>query len=253
MFSNYTVVQNSEGSWSIVDLRSGSPDGTDKLWNVELLQFSDSLQTLGTLTPLPPPPPGPTNAAPVIASATASGVAAEWADKSANETANTPHTASGSVIYTDANALDLHTASFTPKGSGYLGAFSLNTAGIDSGDTVGWSFGVSDSAIDFLKAGQTKTQLYDVTIDDGHGGTIAQTITITLTGAGDTATRARNARGNDPDTANEFGAPGGPFEHGRHGNGHDVEEDQIPAPQPTAPDLATLLGAHLHLGDFPHV
>ncbi len=44
MFSNYSIVKNSDGSWSVADLRSGSPDGTDKLWNVELLQFSDSLK-----------------------------------------------------------------------------------------------------------------------------------------------------------------------------------------------------------------
>ena len=36
-----------------------------------------------------------------------------------------------------------------------------------------------------MKAGVTKVQLYDVTISDGHGGTITQTITITLTGADD--------------------------------------------------------------------
>ncbi len=59
MFANYTVVQNADGSWSIVDLRSGSPDGTDTLWNIEALQFSDSLQTLGGQLQPPPPPPAP--------------------------------------------------------------------------------------------------------------------------------------------------------------------------------------------------
>jgi VCBS repeat-containing protein len=248
-FSNYSVVQKSDGSWSIVDLRSGSPDGTDKLWNVELLQFSDALKTLSASTQSPPPPPpstptppGPGNAAPVIISADANGVAAEWADNSPNETANTPHTASGSVIYADADALDLHTAAFTPKGSGYLGAFSLNTAAIDSADTVAWSFAVSDSAMEALKAGQTKTQLYSVTIDDGHGGTIAQTITIALTGADDAVARVRRARGNDPDSAPDSGPHGSPSEGGRH---HDRHGDhQSAAFHPVAPDLATLLGVH---------
>jgi VCBS repeat-containing protein len=220
------------------------------LWNIESLQFSDSLHTLDAQTqpPSPPPPPGPTNAAPVIVSATATGSATEWADKSAAETANTPHTASGSVLYSDANALDTHSASFAARGSGYLGTFSLNTASIDSGDTVGWSFTVSDSAIDSMKAGQTKTQLYDVTIDDGHGGTIVQTITITLTGAGDAATRTRRARGNEADSTNESGLPG--YEHGRHGDGADMDGDQIPAPHPAVHDIATLLGAHLQPGEY---
>jgi len=244
MFANYTVMQNANGSWSIVDLRTGSPDGTDTLWNIETLQFSNLLQALGgQVQPPPPPPPG--NSAPVITSATATGGATEWADKSANETANTPHTASGSVTYTDANALDLHTASFAPKGAGYLGTFSLTTAAIDSSDTVGWSFTVADSALDYLKAGQTLTQLYDVTINDGHGGTVTQTITMTLTGAGDTAGRTRGARGND--TGDGYGAGGTIFGHG-HGDRHGMDDDQIPAAHPETLDLATLLGAHVHVG-----
>jgi VCBS repeat-containing protein len=134
---------------------------------------------------------------------------------------------------------------------GYLGTFSLNTANIDSGDTVGWSFTVADSAIDSLKAGQTKTQLYDVTIDDGHGGTIVQTITITLAGANDGTTRTpRRARGNDADSASESGSPGSPYEHGRHGDGADMDGDQIPAPHPAVHDIATLLGAHLQPGEY---
>ena len=138
--------------------------------------------------------PSSSNASPVIVSTFAAGLATEWADKSANETANTPHTSSGYVIYGDADALDLHTASATPKGSSYLGTFSLNTAAIDSADTVGWSFTVPDSALDSMKAGQTKTQLYDVVINDGHGGLVTQTITITLAGASDAGTTSGSTR-----------------------------------------------------------
>jgi len=250
MFADYTVVQKADGSWSIVDLRSGSPDGTDTLWNMELLQFSDSLQTLDTQTQPSPLVTSTGNSAPVIVSATAAGLATEWADKSANETANTLHTASGSVIYSDANALDLHTASFVPKGSGYLGTFSLNTTAIDSGDSVGWSFVVSDSAIDYLKAGQTKTQLYDVTINDGHGGTITQTITMTLTGAGDAVGRTKKVRGNDPNTDDGNGGSSTIFGYGLHGDKHGMGDDQIPAPHPATLDLATLLGAHLQFGEY---
>lgn len=246
MFSNYSVAQNSDGSWSVVDLRRGSPDGSDTLSNIEFAQFSDFLKTLGSQTqpPSPPSQPSSNNAAPVIVSATATGAVTEWADKSANETADTPHTASGSVTYADANALDTHTASFKPKGAGYLGTFSLDTSAIDSGDTIGWSFTVSDSAMDSLKAGRVKTQVYDVTIDDGHGGTILQTITITLTGADDAVTRTRRPRANDLNPAQDLGSPANAHEHGRHGDGHDA------AP---APDLAALLGAHLHPGDYLHV
>jgi len=171
----------------------------------------------------------------VIVSATATGSANEWADGSAKETANTPHTAAGSIAYTDANALDTHTASFAARGSSYLGTFSLNTANIDSADTVGWSFTISDSAMDYLNAGQTLKQLYDVTINDGHGGTVVQTITITLRGSSDGSTRTLFGRGNGPDA----------FEHGQNG----MDGDQIPAPHHAGHDSMMVLGAHLHFGE----
>ena len=149
------------------------------------------------------------------------------------------------MIYADANALDLHTASFTPKGSGYLGALSLNTAAIDSADTLQWLFTVSDSAIDSLNAGRTKVQLYNVAINDGHGGTVTQTITITLAGADDSAAAAprtpRKARSNGPDNAQDLGSESNPSESGRHHDRHDGH---------AGPDFATLLGAHLHTSDY---
>ena len=254
MFSNYSIVQNADGSWQVVDLRTGSPDGSDKLWNIELLQFSDLLKTVGGQTQQQPPeqpPSQPSNSAPVIASAAAKGIATEWADKSAKETSNTPHTATGSVTYTDANTLDTHSASFVARGAGYLGTFSLNTAAIDSGDKVTWSFSVSDSAIDHLNAGQTLTQLYDVTIDDGHGGTVLQTITITINGAADGATRTtrKASRGNSSDTDDAHDLHGIVLGHRQHADGQGMDEDQIPAPHSASGNLMTFLGAHLHVSD----
>jgi VCBS repeat-containing protein len=200
--SNYSWVHNADGSWTIADLRSGSPDATDTLWNIELLQFSDTIVTIDSYTP-PPPPAVVGNAAPSITSAPASMSLAEWADKSANEVANTAHTASGTIIYSDADAGDVHGAIFTPAGTGYLGTFTLNTGSIDSADSVGWSFAVSDSAMDYLKAGQSLTQRYDVAIDDGHGGITVQTVTIMLTGADDATTKA--SKGNGRGGGNDVG------------------------------------------------
>ncbi|MCW2018615.1 VCBS domain-containing protein [Bradyrhizobium diazoefficiens] len=128
-----------------------------------------------------------TNDAPVITSSAQSGLAAEWADLSAAEGSNTPHTASGAVTFTDVDTLDSHTASFAPQGGGYLGSFTLNTTNHDTGNggSIGWSFSVADGAIDYLQAGQTLTQKYDVTISDGHGGTAVQTVTVTIVGTND--------------------------------------------------------------------
>ncbi len=70
-----------------------------------------------------------------------------------------------------------------PQAAGYVGTFSLDP--VDQvGDSVAWHFSVADSAID-LQAGQTLTQNYDVTVDDGHGGTATQTVTITIVGTTD--------------------------------------------------------------------
>jgi VCBS repeat-containing protein len=90
------------------------------------------------------------------------------------------------LTFTDANALDTHTAVFAARAGGYVGSFSLNTSAINTHDKIGWSFSVSDSAIDYLAAGQTLTQYYDVTVNDGRGGTAMQTVTVKLTGTGDT-------------------------------------------------------------------
>ncbi|MDA9494801.1 beta strand repeat-containing protein, partial [Bradyrhizobium sp. CCBAU 11361] len=131
-----------------------------------------------------------TNDAPVITSAAQSGLATEWADLSAAEVANSPHTASGAVTFTDVDTLDSHTASFAPQGGGYLGTFTLDTTNHDTGNggAIGWSFSVADSAVDYLQAGQTLTQKYDVTISDGHGGTAVQTVTVTIVGTNDAPT-----------------------------------------------------------------
>ncbi len=45
--ADYQQTHNSNGSWTIVDLRSGSPDGTDTLQNIELLQFHDGVVSVG--------------------------------------------------------------------------------------------------------------------------------------------------------------------------------------------------------------
>ena len=40
-YSDYSVTQNADGNWTVVDLRAGSPDGTDNLSHIKYLQFQD--------------------------------------------------------------------------------------------------------------------------------------------------------------------------------------------------------------------
>ena len=53
--SDYLVVTNADGTLSVLDLRVGSPDGTDLLKNIQYLQFNDSVVAVQ----------GPENTAPV--------------------------------------------------------------------------------------------------------------------------------------------------------------------------------------------
>jgi VCBS repeat-containing protein len=123
-----------------------------------------------------------TNDAPTITGGDFSGSAEELPDGDAGE--NTAvHTDSGNVAFADVDLIDTHSASFTPQGAFYLGTFSLDP--VDQvGDSVGWDFSVSDSALEGLSEGEVRIQNYTVTINDGHGGTATQNVTITITGAG---------------------------------------------------------------------
>src|ERR1700724_1463208 len=97
--------------------------------------------------------------------------------------------ASGVITFIDADLTDTHrVVSVIPQGAGYLGSFTLGTLADSTGGVTGsipWTFSVVDGALDFLAAGQTLVQSYNVTVADTHGGTVAQVVTVTLTGAND--------------------------------------------------------------------
>src|SRR5262249_13016428 len=60
--ANYQLVQNADGTWTITDLRSGSPDGSDVLNGVEVVPFAETTTALVVDT-----------TPPTVASVTASG------------------------------------------------------------------------------------------------------------------------------------------------------------------------------------
>src|SRR5262249_36301578 len=67
---------------------------------------------------------------------------------------------------------------------GYLGTFTptlTHDATGGSTGTVGWTFSVSDQAVDFLATGQTLTQTYTVQVADNNGGFTNQDVTLTIT------------------------------------------------------------------------
>jgi VCBS repeat-containing protein len=87
--------------------------------------------------------------------------------------------------------IDVHLASVVPT-SGTLGGTLTLGAVSESATTepgsVGWTYQVANSATQYLAVGQTATETFTVTIDDQHGGTISQLVTVTVTGTNDAPT-----------------------------------------------------------------
>src|SRR5260221_523413 len=127
------------------------------------------------------------NEVPVISStvAAAPGSVTELAGVTGSTAADL---AAGTLTFTDVDLTDTHTATAAAQGTGYLGSFTLGTLADSTNGVTGsvsWTFSVVDGALDFLAAGQTLVQKYNVTIDDGHGGAAVQVVTVTLTGTND--------------------------------------------------------------------
>src|SRR5439155_1241012 len=108
------------------------------------------------------------NDAPTITAADSTGAVTEDA---------LPTTAAGTISFAAVDLTDTHTVSVTSDTTGYLGTFtptvSTDSTGTGAG-TVDWSFSVDNADLQFLAAGQTLTQIYTVTVDDGNGGTVDQ-------------------------------------------------------------------------------
>ena len=96
---------------------------------------------------------------------------------------------SGTIGFNDVDLIDPHTASVVADGGNKLGGtLTMGAVSEDASTaagTVGWTYKVADHATDYLAAGQTATEKFTVTIDDGNGGKVAQVVTITVTGTND--------------------------------------------------------------------
>ena len=132
-----------------------------------------------------------TNDAPTIASATATGSVTEQVGGVPDE-GNANVTSTGSIVFADLDTSDVHSASVSETvkdGSGTvvsapLGGLTLG--GVDqAGNSIGWTFTAAAGALEFLAAGESRTQVYEVVVDDGKGGQATQAITITITGTND--------------------------------------------------------------------
>ncbi len=134
----------------------------------------------------PPPPPEPDHP-PVITGGNTTGSVTELPDGHADE--NTGNlTSTGLLSFADENLTDSHTVSVTEDNAGYLGtltAFVSDDSTWNGTGDVTWNYTVPDSALDSMAVGETLTQIYTVTVNDGNGGTDTQNVTITLNGVND--------------------------------------------------------------------
>ena len=90
----------------------------------------------------------------------------------------------GDISFADANASDTFSASITPDGAGYVGAFSLDPVTESNGsESVRFEFSLGGDQIN-LAPGQTLTQSYGVTVADAQGTAVNQTISVSIGGPG---------------------------------------------------------------------
>ncbi|WP_427451992.1 VCBS domain-containing protein [Litorimonas sp. WD9-15] len=147
------------------------------------------------------------NDAPVIdGSAGVTGGVTERADTNeAAENAPAGFGTAGAFTFTDDDETDSHSvsvANVSSSNGSFLGVFLAGASSPAQGGNTGvisWTFDnldASDMAIvDALPEGDTITQVYAVTINDGQGGVTTQNVTITITGTNDAAIFAGDVSG----------------------------------------------------------
>ncbi|MBP6019686.1 MAG: retention module-containing protein [Burkholderiaceae bacterium] len=96
------------------------------------------------------------------------------------------HKKEGVITFADADDSDTHTIITTPQPDPgkppFLGTL---VAVLNPDKTISWTFEVDDNDIDHLGAGEALEQKYIISVSDGNGGTVDQTVTITIQGTND--------------------------------------------------------------------
>lgn len=94
----------------------------------------------------------------------------------------------GTLVFLDPDLIDTHSVRVVPNGNEYSGTFTAQITDQATGDgtgTVRWDFSIPNGSFQYLGQGQSIVQSYVVTIADSSGGTIAQTVTVTINGVDD--------------------------------------------------------------------
>lgn len=123
------------------------------------------------------------NDGPIISGGDTSTSISEESDNSSLEN-NTLHSRNGSIRFEDVDLTDSHTLRISGSGRGSLTAIITEAANTDNG-SVNWTYTIADADIDDLAVGETLTEIFNITVDDGNGGSAEETVTVTVTGSND--------------------------------------------------------------------
>jgi VCBS repeat-containing protein len=138
-----------------------------------------------------------TNHSPVFTSSSATGSFSE----NTNTTGSSAlHTLTGTMNFTDSDHSDTHTTtatlhSATVSGGTVIPASTLahfqaamtsqKVSDSNGSGKIKWTFSDADGDFDFLSKNQTLVLTYDIKVSDNHGGSVIQTVKITVTGTDD--------------------------------------------------------------------
>lgn len=127
-----------------------------------------------------------TNDAPVLTIAPAGSVTEDGPSLNAGMLKTT-----GALSIADVDANDSHTVTPQFNNDAVWSGDTLSAAQITAltagftADTDSWDYTVANADVQFLGAGETVVFSYDITVDDGKGGTDTETVTITINGEND--------------------------------------------------------------------
>jgi large repetitive protein len=127
-----------------------------------------------------------TNDAPVVSTVDVTGAVTET---TGTPVAGVTLTDSGTIAFTDVDLSDVHRVTTPVPSDGALGTLtasvSTDTTGSGTGGVVTWNYSAPASAAEYLAAGQTKVESFTFNVEDGKGGSVERTVTVTLTGTND--------------------------------------------------------------------
>jgi len=138
-----------------------------------------------------------TNHTPVFTSSSATG---SFSENTGTTGSTSLHTLTGTMNFTDADHSDTHTTTATLHSTSVSGGTVIPASSLahfqaamtsqmvtDSNGSgkIKWTFNDADNDFDFLSKNQTLVLTYDIKVSDNHGGSVIQTVKVTVTGTDD--------------------------------------------------------------------